>query len=110
MTSRKKKLLSGILAMTVGLSIAMPMRALADDWDHDHDRPHHHHMWSREHDDDDYRAYPRQREDDDYWIYRNRALPPNGQGMINQRNPNFVWACDSDGHHCHWARRGGWTW
>jgi hypothetical protein len=32
-------------------------------------------------------------------------LPPNGEGMINKRNPNLYWACNSDGNHCHWARR-----
>jgi len=32
-------------------------------------------------------------------------LPANGEGMINQRNPNLYWACDSQGHHCHWAPR-----
>jgi hypothetical protein len=25
--------------------------------------------------------------------------------MINRRNPNLYWACDSDGHHCHWTPR-----
>jgi hypothetical protein len=25
--------------------------------------------------------------------------------LISRRNPNFFWACDGDGHHCHWARR-----
>lgn len=28
-------------------------------------------------------------------------------GMANPRNPNLVWTCDSDGHHCHWAERFG---
>jgi hypothetical protein len=32
-------------------------------------------------------------------------IPPNGQGMIDLRNPNLYWACDSHGHHCHWAPR-----
>jgi len=91
MTLTKKNLLSGILALSVGLSLAMPMRASADDWDHDHD--HHNHIWQPKHDDDDYRIYP------------NRNVGPNGEGLINRRNPNFFWACDSDGHHCHWARR-----
>jgi hypothetical protein len=27
--------------------------------------------------------------------------------MVNRRNPNLVWSCDSQGHHCHWARRYG---
>jgi hypothetical protein len=25
--------------------------------------------------------------------------------MINRSNPNLYWACNSEGHHCHWARR-----
>jgi hypothetical protein len=104
MTLTKKNLLSGILALSVGLSLAMPMRASADDWDHDHD--HHHHMWQPKHDDDDYRGYSyRRHDDDDYRIYPNRTVGPNGEGLINRRNPNFFWACDSEGHHCHWARR-----
>jgi hypothetical protein len=32
-------------------------------------------------------------------------IPPNGEGMVNRQNSNLYWACDSDGHHCHWARR-----
>jgi hypothetical protein len=32
-------------------------------------------------------------------------IPPNGEGMVSRQNPNQYWACDSDGHHCHWARR-----
>jgi hypothetical protein len=36
---------------------------------------------------------------------RGRYLPANGQGMVNGKNPNLYWACDSNGHNCHWARR-----
>jgi len=32
-------------------------------------------------------------------------LPPNGQGMVSRSNPNLYWQCDSNGNHCHWARR-----
>ena len=32
-------------------------------------------------------------------------IPPNGEGMVNRQNPNLYWACDSEGHNCHWARR-----
>ena len=28
-------------------------------------------------------------------------------GWVNRRHPGLVWACDSHGHHCHWARRYG---
>ena len=34
-----------------------------------------------------------------------RYLPPNGQGMVNRKNPNLYWRCDSNGNHCNWARR-----
>jgi len=36
---------------------------------------------------------------------RGRYLPPNGEGMVNGKNPGLYWACDSEGHHCHWAPR-----
>jgi hypothetical protein len=36
---------------------------------------------------------------------RGRYLPPNGQGMVNRKNPNLYWHCDSNGSHCNWARR-----
>jgi hypothetical protein len=40
------------------------------------------------------------------YAYRQRGyLPPNGEGMIDPRDPNLKWGCDSDGHHCHWAPR-----
>lgn len=32
-------------------------------------------------------------------------VPPNGEGMVNRSNPKFFWACDSEGHKCHWAHR-----
>lgn len=37
------------------------------------------------------------------------GLPRNGAGMVNPRHPGLVWACDGDGHHCHWARRYGYN-
>jgi hypothetical protein len=36
---------------------------------------------------------------------RGRYLPPNGEGMVNKKNPNLYWKCDSNGNHCNWARR-----
>ena len=106
----RKRILLGIFALTIGLSAALPMRASADWDDHPHYRHHHEWRWEREH--DYYRAYP-------YTVppaysyapgyysygYRHRYIPENGEGMINPRHPNLVWSCDSDGHHCHWARR-----
>jgi len=37
----------------------------------------------------------------------NRPHYGSGYGMINRRHPNLMWACDGQGHHCHWAPRGG---
>jgi hypothetical protein len=34
-----------------------------------------------------------------------RYLPANGEGMVNRKNPNLYWHCDSHGNHCNWARR-----
>jgi hypothetical protein len=36
---------------------------------------------------------------------RGGYLPPNGEGMVSRRNPKWFWHCDSEGHHCNWARR-----
>jgi hypothetical protein len=100
-----KKIMAGVIAMTIGASAALPglARADSDDWHH---RDHHAWRWRHhDHDADDYyrgyRPYPYAPN----YAYRHQYLPPNGEGMINRRNPNFYWACDSDGHHCHWARR-----
>jgi len=99
--SKRKKILTGVFALIIGLSVAMPMRASADDYGHDRGREHHSWRWER--DNDHYRAYP-------YaptyaYGYRRGYVPANGQGMVNPNNPNLYWACDSDGHHCHWAPR-----
>jgi hypothetical protein len=106
----RKRILSGILALMVGLSVALPMRASADWDDHPHYRHHHERRWEREH--DYYRAYPyaappaySNAPGYGYNYRRYRYVPENGQGMVNPRHPNLYWACDSDGHHCHWARR-----
>jgi hypothetical protein len=100
--SKWMKRLAGIFALLIGLSVAMPLQASADDWHHDRD--YHHQVWRWERDHDHYRAYPMTPE----YAYgaRRRYIPPaNGEGMLNPRNPNLYWACDSDGHHCHWAPR-----
>jgi hypothetical protein len=103
----RNKILSGIFAVTVGLSMAMPIKASANDWNAE---PHHNHSswrWTRDH--DHYRATPyypaNNHRYEPRYAYGNRAIPADGQGMINRRNPNLYWACDSGGHHCHWARR-----
>jgi Ni/Co efflux regulator RcnB len=115
--SWKKRILAGIFALLVGLTLIMPVRALADDWQHhDHDRDHHAWQW-HDHDRDRDHHHDRDRHYDHGRNYhpgyrpgyaygnRGRSIPPNGQGLVNQRNPNLYWACDSEGHHCHWAPR-----
>ncbi len=102
MMSKRKKILAGVFAVIIGLSVAMPTRASADERDHDSYR--HHNSWRWERDNDHYRAYPYAPPAYAYG-YRRRYYSPNGQGMVNPRNPNLYWACDSDGHHCHWAPR-----
>ena len=107
---KRKKILSGIFALVVGLSLALPMRASADDHDHDHHSYDHHERWDQNHDHDAH--YHEWRWDRDHDHYRAYTYAPgygfnqaNGAGMVDPRNPNIMWACDSDGHHCHWAPR-----
>ena len=109
MMTLKKKILAAAFVLSVGTSIAIPTIARADDWwrhhdrddrswqarDHDHDRDWKH--WDHDHD-RDWKNWDHDRD-------HARYIPPNGEGMINNRNPNLYWACDSAGHHCHWARR-----
>ena len=113
--SRKKRILSGILALMVGLTLMMPARALADDWNHHdqdhhnqdhHDQDHHESRWQDHHHDHDRDRNHHSGYRPGYaYGNRGRSIPPNGQGMVNERNPNLYWACDSEGHHCHWAPR-----
>jgi hypothetical protein len=82
------------------------------DWDHD--------RWRG----GDYRSYRpnygygyhHEPDADDYYrpgygynngFYQRRYYGRNGAGMINPRHPNLMWACDTQGHHCHWAPRPG---
>jgi hypothetical protein len=98
---KRKKILAGIFALVVGFSLALPMRASADDYHwsdrhhHEHDAHYHEWWWHRDH--DHYSAYT-------YQPGRS-YIPGNGEGMVDPRNPNLFWACDGDGHHCHWAMR-----
>jgi hypothetical protein len=95
--SKRKKILSGVLALVIGLSVAAPMRASADEYNH-----HHRHSWSWRWNQDHYRAYPVA----PAYAYGQRGYrPANGEGMVNRQNPNLYWACDSDSRHCHWAPR-----
>jgi hypothetical protein len=105
---KRKGILAGAFALAIGLSMALPMRAAADQWDHgNHNRGHQYQSWRWEHDHDHYRGYPYTPPPAYANSYQRRYqyLPQNGQGMINPRNSNLYWACDSDGHHCHWAPR-----
>ena len=118
---KRTRILSGVCALIIGLSLALPMRAAADDkdhgshWDHDrghqgqdYERGHQHQSWWRwDWDKDHYRGYPYTPPPAYAYSYQRhyQYIPENGQGMINPRNPNLYWTCDSDGHHCHWAPR-----
>jgi hypothetical protein len=99
--SKRRKILAGVFALVIGLSVAVPMRASADDYNH-YNHVNHHHSWRWHWDNDHYRAYPVA----PAYAYGQRGYgPANGQGMVDPRNPNLYWACDSEGHHCHWAPR-----
>src|ERR1700722_18632461 len=102
---KRKRILAGVCALAIGLSMALPIRASADSWDHDHG--HHYQSWRWQHDHDHYRGYPYTPPPAYAYSYQRRYqyILENGQGMINPRNHNLYWACDSDGHHCHWAPR-----
>jgi len=96
--SKRKKILSGIFALVIGLSVAVPMRASADEYNH---RDHHWYQWRWDHYQDHSRGYPAPG-----YAYGQRGyVPANGEGRVDPSNPNLYWACDSDGHHCHWAPR-----
>ena len=121
MMNKRTRILAGVCALIIGLSLALPMRAAADDKGHgdhghgqqqqagrsDHDRDRQRQAWRWQREKNKYRAYPYTLPPQygySYWQQR-QYLPENGEGMINPRNPNLYWACDSDGHHCHWAPR-----
>jgi len=115
------------------LAMAVPSSARADDWHHDRavqhwrwehrdqNRSEHNRFeWNRNH---PYANHPYVNRPYAYgnhyynngYGYRGNGyynnslghqnLPANGEGMINKRNPNLFWACDSDGNHCHWQPR-----
>jgi hypothetical protein len=119
--SKRKKILSGVFALIIGLSLALPMRASAADWDHHHDHHWNGWRWHRDYDHDDYGHAWRWHRDHDHYVgapyayrtapyapgyaYSRGNLPANGEGMIDPTNRNLYWACNSEGHHCHWAPR-----
>jgi len=99
-----------VLGLITLLSFGVPVSANAYDYNYQRQQEMHHHWWKWHHHDEANRAYPRYGYNDNRgYGYNNQFghqnLPADGQGMINHRNPNLFWACDSDGHHCHWARR-----
>jgi len=118
------RILAGVCTLIVGLSLALPIRAGAEvndhehhhyghhnearHWDHDDHRYDNNQAWRWQREKNHYRAYPYTPPPGYAYSYRQRYqyLPENGEGMINPRNPNLYWACDSEGHHCHWAPRG----
>ncbi len=142
----KKAIIAGIFSAIVGVGVlAMPVRAMAHDWNHGGGwgRGHHdngrHNGWynhgggnngwyNRGGDGDEegyqgrgYYAQPNygygygqgEDEDDDgggYGYgngYGGGYGGGYGYGAMNPRHPGLMWACDSHGHHCHWARRAG---
>ena len=137
----KTTIIAGLFSVILGIGmLAMPVRAMAHDWDQDGDGVRHdngrHNGWynhgggnngwdnNRGEDEDEEeeqegRVYYQQPsygygyqdpEDESYgygYGYGKQLVPRNGQGMIDPRNPSLVWSCDSQGHHCRWARRYG---
>jgi hypothetical protein len=106
--SKRRKILTGIFSLVIGLGVAAPMQASAANdhwWDRHHDKhweenhrhDTHYHEWWWQKDHDHYRAYS--------YAPGSAYHPADGEGMRDPRNPNVFWACDSDGHHCHWAER-----
>jgi hypothetical protein len=130
----KKAIIALVVAAIVGVgTLAIPARALAHGWDHDGDGWRH-----QRHDNGLHRGWYKHRGEDEEeeheggGYYRQpygngygepdgdegypRNLPNYGynsngsiNGMVNPRHPGLYWACDSQGHHCHWARRSGAT-
>ena len=94
----KKKITAAAFIVSIGTSMAIPATARADNWWHHNDRDD---WWWRAHEHDHDRDWKYRDHDRDHARY----IPPNGEGMTNNRNPSLYWACDSEGHHCHWARR-----
>jgi hypothetical protein len=144
----KKAIVAGIFSAIIGVGmLAMPVKAMARDWDHDGDSGRHEHHdngrhngwsnygggngWTNQRGDNDgdersYRGrgyyqqpgygYRHEPDADDYgygngygnsYGYGGRNNGWNGNGMVSRRHPGLVWSCDSQGHHCQWAQRGG---
>lgn len=105
--TKQTRILLGMCALIIGLSLAMPTGAAANDQNHGRrDRGRQHQAWRWQREQNYYRAYPYTPPPayESNWQQR-QYIPENGEGMINPRNPNLYWACDSEGHHCNWAPR-----
>ena len=138
----KKTILAGIFSAIVGVGmLAIPVKAIAHDWNHDGDGGRHEHHdngnhngWYNHGDRNNWGGgnngwYNRRGEDEEeeherrgdyrqpynygYYQHENEdegyGYPANGQGMISRAHPGLMWTCDSQGHHCHWARRPGYS-
>ena len=132
----KKAIIAWVFSAIVGVGmLAMPARALAHDWGHDgggwrhqrHDNGLHrgwyNHRGEGEEEEEGHEGggyyqqpygygYGNQEPDGDEGYGWNRpgyGYNSNGwlNGRVNPRHPGVYWACDSQGHHCHWARRFG---
>ena len=132
----KKTILAWVFSAIVSVAmLAIPGRALAHDHDGDgdgwgHKQWHHdngqHRGWYKhqggdrdedEEEEHEHRGYYQQPygygyghqepDGDEGYGWNQPRYGYNGNGMVNRRHPNLYWACDSQGHHCHWARRYG---
>jgi hypothetical protein len=155
----KKTIIAGIFSTIIGVGmLAMPVRAMAHDWNHGGGWGHGKGAWGRGHRDNGnhfgwYNHGPQNNgwynrggdgdegyrgsgyygqpnygygygggdgDEDDGGGYGNGYGYGGGYGnygggygrafggaMVNPRHPGLMWACDSQGHHCHWAQRPG---
>ncbi len=79
---------------------------------HDNDRPWdwyqgHKGRWQNEHGSWHFRSQDLVCNNNGTNCRRGAEIPPNGEGMVSVRNPKWFWHCDSEGHHCKWAKRPG---
>lgn len=129
--SWKKAMVLWVFSAVVSVGmLATPNRALAHGWDHDGDGWRHqghdngrHEGWDNHHDRDRHENEEEEEEHEHQGYYQhpygygsgwnrpNYGSRWNGSnnGRSNPRHPGVMWACDSNGHHCHWARRPGYS-
>jgi hypothetical protein len=127
-----KAVMLWVLSVIISLGMLfVPNAALAhgrdhdrDDWHHQwHDNGHHEgwynhhgHDWheNEEEEEHEHRGYYQHPYPYGYgsgWTRPNYGSRWNGpvNEWNNSRHPGLMWACDSHGHHCHWARRLGYS-